>query len=167
MTDPIPAVRIPPLVVTVSDTATINRRAVEILFAEGYFDRNCHKWLGFNSGEHYGVLSATGRVVFGPRTSQGVIDWIDAHGRPDAFNYSNASRYQLAKSGLYPRTKAGNTALARDVEAAARVGYAAAARVARCDEKTICADYRRHAAKTGSTAPTPPALAKRPPRLRS
>lgn len=37
--------------------------------------------------------------------------WVDSHGLPEAYEYYTSSRYELAKKGLFPNTKAGNAAL--------------------------------------------------------
>ncbi len=41
--------------------------------------------------------------------------FIDSFPKPERYDYYNASRYTLAKNGLFPKTKAGEVALQRAI----------------------------------------------------
>lgn len=67
-------------------------------------------------GIHYLVSQETHCALMGPLTSGEVVDIINAMPREEAVKYYNASRYELGKRGLYPRTEAGDANLANDVQ---------------------------------------------------
>lgn len=70
--------------------------------------------------EYYVCEYGTGKPLYGPyASSEEVVDFIVTH--PPQIQWCNRSRYDLAKTGEYPRNKAGNRALIEAVtEAYAR-----------------------------------------------
>jgi hypothetical protein len=70
---------------------------------------------------HYVCDYSTWTALMGPMTRQAVVDFIISRGDLTAqAQFCNMSRYALAKEGRYPRTKAGDEQLRRDVEQAAK-----------------------------------------------
>lgn len=64
--------------------------------------------------EYYVCEYGTGKPLYGPYAdSKDVVDFIVTH--PPQIQWCNRSRYNLAKTGEYPRNKAGDRALIQDV----------------------------------------------------
>lgn len=57
---------------------------------------------------------ANPKALVGPMTSDEAVAWIDAQDDPP--KYCNQTRWALAKNGRYPNNKAGDAALARDIQ---------------------------------------------------
>lgn len=70
----------------------------------------------YGSHTHYLMSQETHRALYGPVSSGVVVTIINAMPREQAVKYYNESRYGLGKRGLYLRTKAGDAALASDVQ---------------------------------------------------
>ena len=73
----------------------------------------------FGSGDHYVCDYDSHTALMGPMSSKEAVDFIVSRGdiRAQA-RFCNMSRYLLTKEGRYPRTKAGDEQLRRDVEQA-------------------------------------------------
>jgi hypothetical protein len=71
-------------------------------------------WNGIPNGI-FVVHRPSGRIVKVVASDRDGASYIDSFPIPERYDYYNASRYALAKSGLFPKTKAGDAALQKAV----------------------------------------------------